>query len=124
MLLPKENQRLRKSDENQEKPVLMKDIGGLRLQIVEEFNQMKSSFLTEVKSFENKFLQCVKHSPGEQVHENLTSEILERFINHLDEQVSFLRKRLINKDKIINSLIKKLSKNSEVIQTPINQSTR
>ena len=33
--------------------------------------------------------------------------------------MSFLREQLRNKDKIINSLINQLSKNSEVIQTPI-----
>ena len=35
--LPKENQKLRENNENQEKPVAMKDIGNLRLQILEEF---------------------------------------------------------------------------------------
>ena len=84
--LPKENQKLRENDENQEKPVLMEDIGNLRLQISEELRNMKSSVLTEVKSFKNEFLQsCVKHSPCEKVHGNSTSEISERFINHLEE---------------------------------------
>ena len=51
------------------KPVLMEDNGKLRLQILEEFRSMKSSFLAEVKSFKNEFLQsCVKHSPSEQVN--------------------------------------------------------
>ena len=81
---------------------------------------MKGSFLTEVKRVENEFLQsCVKHSPSEKVHGNSTSEISERFISHLEEQISFLREQLRNKDKIINSLITQLSKNSEVIQTLI-----
>ena len=81
---------------------------------------MKSSFLTEVKSFKNEFLQsCVKHSLSQKVHGNLTSEISERFINHLEEQITFLREQPRNKDKIINSLITQLSKNSEVMQTPI-----
>ena len=93
--LPKENQKLRENDENQENPVLMEDIGNFKLQISEEFTNMKSSFLTEVKSFKNKFLQsCVKHSPSEQVHGNSTSKILERLINHLEEQISFLRNNL------------------------------
>ena len=43
----KGNQKLRENDENQEKPVLMKYIGNLRLQILEEFRNIKSSFLTE-----------------------------------------------------------------------------
>ena len=74
---------------------------------------MKSSFLTE-------FLQsCVKHSPREQVRENSTNEISERFINQLEEQISFLREQFRNKNKIINSLINLLSKNSEVTQTPV-----
>ena len=42
--LPKKNQKLRENDENQEKPVLMEDIGNLRLQTLEEFRNMKSSF--------------------------------------------------------------------------------
>ena len=84
--LPKENQKLRENDENQEKSVLMEDIGNLTLQILEEFRNMKSSFLTEVKRFKNEFLQsCVKHSPSEQLNENLTYEILKRFINQLEE---------------------------------------
>ena len=81
---------------------------------------MKSSFLTEVKSFKNEFLQsCLKHSPSKKIHGNLKSEISERFINHLEEQISFLRELLTNKGKIINLLITQLSKNSEVIETPI-----
>ena len=88
--LPKENQKLIQNDENQEKPVLMEDIGNLRLQMLGEFRNMESSFLTEVKNF--KFLQsCVEHSPCEQVNENLKYEISERFINQLVEQISFLR---------------------------------
>ena len=82
-----------------------------RLQILEEFSNVKSSFLTEVKSFKNELLQSyVTPSPSKQVHRNLMSEILERFINHLEEQISFLRGQLRNKDKIINSLINQFSK--------------
>ena len=81
---------------------------------------MKSSFLTEVKSFKNEFLQsCFEHRPGEQVCENSMNETSERFLNHLEEQISFLREQLRNKDKIIHSLTNQLSKNSEVIQTPV-----
>ena len=79
---------------------------------------MKSSFLTEVKSFKNEFLESsVKHSISEQVQDNSKNEISESFINHLEQQISFLREQLRNKDKIINSLINQLSKNSEVIST-------
>ena len=53
--LPKENQKLRENDENQEKHVSMEDIGNFRLEILEEFRNMKSSFLTEVRSFKNEF---------------------------------------------------------------------
>ena len=96
----------------------MEDIGNLRLQILEEFRDMKSPFLTEVKNFKNEFLQsCVKHSPSEQVNANSTNEISERFINQLEEQISFLREQLRNKDNIISSLINQLSKNSEGTQT-------
>ena len=117
--LLKENQKLKENDEKQEKPVLIEDNGNLRLQILEKFRSMKSSFLTEVKSFKNEFLQsCFEHSPGEQVRENSMNEISERFLKHLEEQISFLREQLRNKGKIINSLIKQLSKKSEVKQTP------
>ena len=95
-------------------------VKALRIQEFLEFRNMKSSFLTEAKSFKNEFLQsCVKHSPREQVRENSTNEISERFINQLEEQISFLREQFRNKDKIINSLINELSKNSEVTQTPV-----
>ena len=95
-------------------------VKALRIQEFLEFRNMKSSFLTEAKSFKNEFLQsCVKHSPREQVRENSTNEISERFINQLEEQISFLREQFRNKDKIINSLINQLSKNSEVPQTPV-----
>ena len=57
--LPKENQKLRENDENQEKPVLMEDIGNLRLQVLEEFRNMKSSFLTEVKTSKMSFYNHV-----------------------------------------------------------------
>ena len=50
----------------------MEDIGNLRLQMLGEFRNMESSFLTEVKYFKNEFLQsCVEHSPREQVNENI-----------------------------------------------------
>ena len=40
----------------------MENIENLRLQIMEVFRNMKSSFLTEVKSLKNEFLQsCVNH---------------------------------------------------------------
>ena len=57
--LPKENQKLRENDENQEKPVLMEDIGNLRLQVLEEFRNMKSLFLTEVKTSKMSFYNHV-----------------------------------------------------------------
>ena len=57
------------------------------------------------------FLQsCAKHSPSEQVHRNLKSEIWETFINHVEEQISLLRDQLRNKEIIINLLINQLSK--------------
>ena len=90
--LPKQNQKLKENEENQEKLVLMKDIGNLRLQILEEFSNMKSSLLAEVSktSFYN-------HSPNKQIHGSSTSEISEWFINHLEEQISFLKEQLRNK---------------------------
>ena len=92
LLLPKENQKLRENDENKEKPVLMENIGNLRLQILQEFRNMESSTLSEVKSFKNEVLQpCVKHSSSEQVNEILTNEISERFINQLEGQIPFLK---------------------------------
>ena len=70
----------------------MEHIGNLRLQMLGEFRKMESSFLTEVKNLKNEFLQSyVEHSAREQVNENLTYEISERFINQLVEQISFLR---------------------------------
>ena len=36
-----------------------------------------------------------------------------------EEQISFPREQLRNKDKMINSLVNQLSKISEVIQTPV-----
>ena len=80
--------KIERNNENQEKFVLMEDIGNLRQQILEEFWNITSSFFTEFKSFKNEFLQsCVKHSPSEQVNENSITEILERFIHQLKEQI-------------------------------------
>ena len=77
-------------------------------------------FLTEVKSLKIEFLQpCVKHSPSEQVNVNSTNEISEMFIKQLEKQILFVRQQLTNKDKILNSLIIQLSKNSEVKLTPV-----
>ena len=119
--LPQENHKLGENDENQEKPILMKDVGNLRLQILDELMNMKSLFLSEVKIFKNEFLQSfVKHIPSEKVHANTSSETLERLTNHLSRRaMSFRRKQFRNKDKIISSLTDQLSKNSDVIQTPI-----
>ena len=91
----------------------MEDIGNVKLQFFGEFRNMKSSFLTEVKSLKIEFLQpCVKHSPSEQVNVNSTNEISEMFIKQLEKQILFVRQQLTNKDKILNSLIIQLSKNS------------
>ena len=59
LLLPKENQKLRENDQNEQK-----------------FRNIKTSFST--------------------------SETSQRFINHLEEQMSLLREQLRNKDKIIS----------------------
>ena len=107
----KKNQKLRENDENQEKSILKEDIGNLRLKILEEFRNVKGSFLTEVKSFKHEFLQsCVKHSPSEQANINSTNDICERLRNQLEEQISFLKKQHRNKYKILNLLINQLSK--------------
>ena len=45
------------------------------------------------------FYDHVLNSPSDQVHENSTIEISERFINHLEEQISFLRDQRRRKDK-------------------------
>ena len=59
----------------------------------------KVRFWQKLKASKMSFYDHVLNSPSEQVHENSTNEISERFINHLEEQISFLRDQRRRKDK-------------------------
>ena len=97
--LPKEKQKLRENDENQEKAFLMENIENLRLLVLEKLQNLKSLFLSEVIRFISEFLQsCVMHSFSEQIRGNSTREIL-TFINHLEEQILFISKQSRNKER-------------------------
>ena len=64
--------------------------------VIEEFEALKSSFLAEVDSFKKRHL----NSCGYEV----SVENSERLIKRLQEDITFLKEQLKNKDDVIHSL--------------------
>ena len=69
--------------------------------VIEEFEALKSSFLAEVDSFKKRYL----NSCGYEV----LVENSERLIKQLQEDITFLRQQLKNKDDVIHSLLQPVS---------------
>ena len=76
--------------------------------VVEEFDALKSSFLAEVHSFKKRHLI----SCGNDV---LAENVSERLIKQLQEDITFLREQLKNKDEVIHSLLQQVAKCDNVV---------
>ena len=69
--------------------------------VIEEFEALKSSFLAEVDSFKKRHLNFCGYA--------VSVENSERLIKQLQEDITFLREQLKNKDDVIHSLLQPVS---------------
>ena len=69
--------------------------------VIEEFEALKSSFLAEVDSFKKRHLNPCGYE--------VLVENSERLIKQLQEDITFLREQLKNKDDVIHSLLQPVS---------------
>ena len=75
--------------------------------VIEEFDALKSSFLAEVDSFKKRHLI----SCGNDVLDDNS----EGLIKQLQEDITFLREQLKNKDEVIHSLLQQVAKCDNVV---------
>ena len=81
----------------------------LKYVTTDEFESLKKSFLKEVIIFKNEILQSsIAKTP---------QNYLEGLIDHLESQILFLQRELKEKDWLVNSLLKQLSKCNDIIKT-------
>ena len=73
------------------------ELSKFKVSVIEEFDALKSSFLAEVDSFKKSHLI----SCGDDV----LAVNSERLIKQLQEDITFLREQLKNKDEVIHSLL-------------------
>ena len=76
--------------------------------VIEEFDALKSSFLGEVDSFKNRRLISCSN--------DVLVENSERLIKQLQEDITFLREQLKNKDEVIHPLLQQLTKRHNVVE--------
>ena len=83
--------------------------------VIEEFDALKSSFVAEVDSFKKRHLISCGN--------DVLAENSERSIKQLQEDITFLREQLKNKDELIHSLLQQLAKRDNVVVKCNNVST-
>ena len=72
--------------------------------IIDEFDVLKSSFLTEVNSFENKYVNSYSNDVS-----------INNYNMKLQDNINFLRQQLKSNEEIINSLLQQLSKCDDIV---------
>ena len=75
--------------------------------VIEEFDALKSSFLAEVDSFKKRHLISCNN--------DVLVENSERLIKQLQDDITFLREQLKNKDEVIHSLLPQLAKCDNIV---------
>ena len=75
--------------------------------VIEEFDALKSSFLAEVHSFKKRHLISCGN--------DVLAENSEGLRKQLQEEITFLRQQLKNKDEVIDSLLQQLVKRDSVV---------
>ena len=83
------------------------ELSKFKVSVIEEFDALKSSFLAEVDSFKKRHLI----SCGNEV----LAVNSERLLKQLQEDITFLRGQLKNKDEVIHSLLQQLAKRENVV---------
>ena len=78
-----------------------------KVSVIEEFAALKSLFLAEVDSFKKRHLIPCGN--------DVLAENSERLIKKLQEDITFLREQLKNKDEVIHSLLQQLAKRDNVV---------
>ena len=75
--------------------------------VIEEFDALKLSFLVEVDSFKKRLLIFCDN--------DVLAENSERLMKQLQEDITFLREQLKNKDEVIHSLLQHLAKRDNIV---------
>ena len=86
-----------------------------------QFENLKSSFFQEVRSFKSQLLEEQEGNSfrlRSSYDDNNIPLILERLITQLQDQVSTLKDQLNKKDKLIESLFEKLEKKENKTFSP------
>ena len=83
------------------------ELSKFKVSVIEEFDALKSSFLAEVDSFKNSHLISCGN--------DVLAVNSERLIKQLQEDITFLREQLKNKDEVIHSLLQQLAKLENVV---------
>ena len=78
------------------------ELSKFKVSVIEEFDALKSSFLAEVDSFKKRHLISCGN--------DVLAVNSERLIKQLQEDVTFLREQLKNKDEVVHSLLQQLAK--------------
>ena len=78
-----------------------------KVSVIEEFDALKSSLLAEADSFKKRHLISCGN--------DVLAENSERLIKQLQEDITFLREQLKNKDQVIHSLLQQLAKRDNVV---------
>ena len=87
--------------------------------MINEFDNLKSSFFQEVRSFKNQLLgEHQSNSFHLRSSNDAISPILERLITQLRDEVVTLKNQLDRKDKIIDNLLEKLENKVSKDLTP------
>ena len=83
------------------------ELSKFKVSVIEEFDALKSSFLAEVHSFKKRHLISCGN--------DVLAVNSERLIKQLQEDITFLREQLKNKDEVIHSLLQQLAKRENVV---------
>ena len=83
------------------------ELSKFKVSVIEEFDALKSSFLAEVDSFKKRHLISCGN--------DVLAVNSERLIKQLQEDITFLREQLKNKDEVIHSLLQQLAKRETVV---------
>ena len=83
------------------------ELSKFKVSVIEEFDALKSSFLAEVDSFKKRHLISCGN--------DVLAVNSERLIKQLQEDITFLREQLKNKDEEIHSLLQQLAKRENVV---------
>ena len=83
------------------------ELSKFKVSVIDEFDALKSYFLAEVDSFKKRHLIYCGN--------DVLAVNSERLIKQLQEDITFLREQLKNKDEVIDSLLQQLAQRDNAV---------